>query len=342
MLFNLQAYGKSAVRRLADLGVLTPATVAEHFVWVTDEDLAIFADSGAVASTNAGSNLRLATGICRVRDIMDSGGRVGFGTDGISFSDREDFFAELRLAATCSGCRATFGTGRLDSEQVLRAAGQRRPGGGPAEPGWAAWSPAGTPTCWCCPKTGSSSRPAATTPSRSWTCCWTAPRQPTSTRSWCTGRILMEDGRVTIVDEDQVRGGFAEAVARAGLPALRQVRRWAELGTLVEPYLPDLYRPWYETPIEPAYVVQPPAPAASPGAPPPPAPPCPAAAAGAPAQRCAASAGRGRAAIAGRSADAEHRGEVVAHDAVQLVLGIGGRLTAAASSLTVCSLSRPA
>src|SRR5258708_7183161 len=33
-----------------------------------------------------------------------------------------------------------------------------------------------------------------------------------------------------------------------------EVRRWAELGTLVEPYLPEFYRPWYETPIEPAYV----------------------------------------------------------------------------------------
>src|SRR6516225_856013 len=31
MMFNLRAYGKTAVRRLADLGVLTPDTVLEHF-----------------------------------------------------------------------------------------------------------------------------------------------------------------------------------------------------------------------------------------------------------------------------------------------------------------------
>jgi 5-methylthioadenosine/S-adenosylhomocysteine deaminase len=36
-----------------------------------------------------------------------------------------------------------------------------------------------------------------------------------------------------------------------------EVRRWAELGTLVEPYLPDFYRPWYETPITPAYTYNP-------------------------------------------------------------------------------------
>jgi len=104
-LFNLKAYGKPVVRRLSDLGVLTPETVLEHFVWVTDAELPIFADSGAVASNNPGSNLRLASGICRTRDIMDAGGRVGFGTDGISFSDRDDFFQELRLAAYLQRCR---------------------------------------------------------------------------------------------------------------------------------------------------------------------------------------------------------------------------------------------
>ena len=39
MMFSLQRYGKPAVRRLADLGVLGPRTVLEHFVWVTDDEL---------------------------------------------------------------------------------------------------------------------------------------------------------------------------------------------------------------------------------------------------------------------------------------------------------------
>src|SRR5205085_10595434 len=94
----------------------------EHFVWVTDDELAVFADSGAVASNNPGSNLRLSTGICRVRDIMDAGGRIAFGTDGISFSDRDDFFTELRLACYLQRLPREFGRGRLDSEHVLRAA----------------------------------------------------------------------------------------------------------------------------------------------------------------------------------------------------------------------------
>ena len=275
MLFNLQAYGKSGVRRLADLGVLTPATVAEHFVWVTDEDLAIFADSGAVASANAGSNLRLATGICRVRDIMAAGGRVGFGTDGISFSDREDFFAELRLASYLQRLPREFGTGRLDSEQVLRAAagnGARALGQesrlGSLEAGRYADLLVLSRDRIFFPPGRYDAEPVLDV-------LLDRAEAADIETVLVHGRILMEDGRVTIVDEDQVRAAFAAAVAQRVYRPSAQVRRWAELGTLVEPYLPEFYRPWYETPVEPAYVYNARRPPASPGAPPPPALPVP-------------------------------------------------------------------
>ena len=71
-MFSMERYGKPAVQRLAELGVLSPHAVLEHFVWVTDDEIGMFADSGAVASNNAGSNLRLSSGICRLRDITYS------------------------------------------------------------------------------------------------------------------------------------------------------------------------------------------------------------------------------------------------------------------------------
>jgi 5-methylthioadenosine/S-adenosylhomocysteine deaminase len=84
------------------------------------------------------------------------------------------------------------------------------------------------------------------------------------------GRVLMEGGRVTVVDEARARDRFAEAVAERVYRPSAEVRRWAELGTLVEPYLPGFYRPWYETPIEAAYTYNPRTPPAAPGNPPPP------------------------------------------------------------------------
>jgi 5-methylthioadenosine/S-adenosylhomocysteine deaminase len=269
MLFNLQAYGKTALRRLADLGVLTPATVLEHFVWVTDADLPIFADSGAVASANPGSNLRLATGICRVRDIMEAGGRVAFGTDGISFSDREDFFTELRLATYLQRLPRDFGQGRLDSERVLRAAagnGARALGMegrlGSLEPGRYADLLVVAKDRIFFPPGRYDNEPFLDV-------VFDRAESADIDTVMAHGQVLMEGGRVTVVDEARVRERFAEAVTRRVYQPSAEVRRWAELGALVEPYLPPFYRPWYETPIDPAYTYNPktPPPAPDPGPP---------------------------------------------------------------------------
>ena len=268
MMFNLRAYGRTAVRRLADLGVLTPATVLEHFVWVTDEDMAVFADSGAVASNNPGSNLRLSTGICRVRDIMAAGGRVAFGTDGISFSDRDDFFTELRLACYLQRLPRDFEQGRLDSEQVMRAAAGN-----------------GAHALGLNGKLGSldSGRYADLLIVRKDRIFFPPGRyrgepfldvvldraeSADIDTVMVGGRVLMEGGQVTVVDEARVRDQFAEAVTERVYRPSAEVRRWAALGTLVEPYLADFYRPWYQTAVEPGYVYNPRRSPASPVPPP--------------------------------------------------------------------------
>jgi 5-methylthioadenosine/S-adenosylhomocysteine deaminase len=257
MMFNLRAYGRTALRRLADLGVLTPATVLEHFVWVTDDDLRIFADSGAVASCNPGSNLRLSTGICRLRDIIAGGGRIAFGTDGISFSDRDDFFTELRLACYLQRMPRDFERGRLDSEQVLRAAagnGARALGLegklGSLEPGRYADLLIVDKDRIFFPPGRYSGEPFLDV-------VLDRAESADIDTVMVGGRVLMEAGRITVVDEALVRDRFAEAVAERVYRPSAEVRRWAELGTLVEPYLAGFYRPWYQTPVEPAYVYNP-------------------------------------------------------------------------------------
>ena len=122
MSHSLHTHGKPAMRRLADLGFLGPDVSCAHFVWATDEDIAILSDTGAIAVNNPGSNLRLATGISRVRDIMDAGGAVAFGTDSISFSGDEDFFEEIRLASYLQRVPRSVAAERLSSEQLLGSA----------------------------------------------------------------------------------------------------------------------------------------------------------------------------------------------------------------------------
>ncbi len=71
------------------------------------------------------------------------------------------------------------------------------------------------------------------------------------------GRVLMEGGRVTVVDEDALNERFAEAVQRRIYRLPDHVQRWAELGRLVEPYVIEFYQRWYDTPVEPAYLYNP-------------------------------------------------------------------------------------
>jgi 5-methylthioadenosine/S-adenosylhomocysteine deaminase len=257
MMFNLRAYGRTAVRRLADLGVLTPATVLEHFVWVTDEDLQIFADSGAVASNNPGSNLRLATGICRVRDIMAAGGRIAFGTDGISFSDHDDFFTELRLACYLQRLPREFTQGRMDSEQVLRAAAENGARAVGMEDKLGSLEPGRYADLLIVRKDRIFFPPGRYDREPFLNVVLDRAESQDIDIVMAHGQVLMEGGRVTVVDEAQVRERFAQAVTERVYRASAEVGRWAELGELVEPYLAAVYRPWYETQVEPAYLYNP-------------------------------------------------------------------------------------
>ena len=253
MLYNVAAHGKPAVQRLADLGVLTPETVLAHFIWVTDEELAMFADSGAVCSNNPGSNLRLSSGICRTRDLLDAGGRVGFGTDGISFSDHEDFFQELRLATYLQRTPTTFGEGRLDSTRVLASA---------AEAGAQALGLAGrlgelTPGHLADLLVVKKDRvffpPGRFDAEPSLDVVLDRAESRDIDAVMVGGRVLMEEGRITVLDEAALRSRFTEAVTQRVYRSTPTTQRWAELGALVEPAVVELFSEWYEVPVQAAH-----------------------------------------------------------------------------------------
>ncbi len=253
MLFNLETYGKTAMRRLADIGVLGPDVSCAHFVWATDEDIRILADTGAVAVNNPGSNLRLSTGIARARDILDSGAALAFGTDSISFSDIEDFFQELRLALYLQRIPGELEVGRMDSLEVLRRAAssgarairQEAALGSLAE-GKEADLLVVTKerVAWPQPKYGS------------------MPILDVLLDRACgsdvetvmiAGRIVLDDGRFTTVDEDRILADFAEAGRERVWVSTEQGRREAQLAADVEPYVLDFYRDWALRPLTPAY-----------------------------------------------------------------------------------------
>jgi 5-methylthioadenosine/S-adenosylhomocysteine deaminase len=93
-------YGRSVIRHLDHLGLLDARTVLAHCVWLDDEEIAILARSGAAVVHNPVSNLKLASGIARIPDLLAAGVPVALGTDGAISGNDLDLWMAIRLAAT--------------------------------------------------------------------------------------------------------------------------------------------------------------------------------------------------------------------------------------------------
>lgn len=93
-------YGRSVIRHLDHLGLLDERTVLAHCVHLDDEEIDILAGSGASVAHNPMSNLKLASGVARVPDMLASGINLTLGTDGAISGNDLDMWMALRLAAT--------------------------------------------------------------------------------------------------------------------------------------------------------------------------------------------------------------------------------------------------
>jgi 5-methylthioadenosine/S-adenosylhomocysteine deaminase len=96
---NVKDYGVRPAFHLDRLGMFSRPTLVAHAVHLTDEEIALLAERGVAVSHNPGSNLKLASGIARVPDLLAAGVTVGLGTDSAASNNNLDLFEEIRLAA---------------------------------------------------------------------------------------------------------------------------------------------------------------------------------------------------------------------------------------------------
>lgn len=255
MSFSFEHYGKAAMRRLHDIGVLGPDLCVAHFVWATDEDIDLLVETGTVASNDAGSNLRLSSGIMRARDILDRGGYLGFGTDGISFADREDFFDEIRLATLLQRRPMELASGRLSSEAVLRSAARSGARAVRFENELGSLTPGKDADLLVLRKERAFGPPERYAQSNPLDVILDRVDASDLETVLIRGRAVMRDGNLTLVDEVKVRAAFAEAAAnRLWRYADEAERRWAvELPGEIEPFVLDFYERWTEQPAAPGY-----------------------------------------------------------------------------------------
>jgi len=95
----LEKLGKRTIPALDDAGVLTPGTILHHAIWVSDDDIERIAKSGASTSHNPESNMKTASGLSPVPELLAAGIPVGLGTDGPASNNNLDLFEEMDSAA---------------------------------------------------------------------------------------------------------------------------------------------------------------------------------------------------------------------------------------------------
>ncbi len=92
------AYPGGMVKRLDEIGLLSPRLTLAHCVWARPDELELLAERGVTISVNTSSNLHLHSGIAPVAEMKRAGCRIALGIDGKALDDDDDALRELRLS----------------------------------------------------------------------------------------------------------------------------------------------------------------------------------------------------------------------------------------------------
>jgi 5-methylthioadenosine/S-adenosylhomocysteine deaminase len=112
--------GKRNIEYLHAVGLAGPRTVLAHCVWVNQAELDILQTTGTHVAHCPSSNLKLASGIAPVTQMLEHGISVSLGADGAPCNNRLDMFTEMRTAALLQ--KVQRGPRALPALTVLRMA----------------------------------------------------------------------------------------------------------------------------------------------------------------------------------------------------------------------------
>jgi 5-methylthioadenosine/S-adenosylhomocysteine deaminase len=118
---SIENFGVRPIKRMANLGLLGPNLTAAHCVQINDEDLDLLSEHRAHVAHCPSSNAKLASGIAPVNHLLNKGINVGLGTDGAASNNRQDMFAEMRMAALLAKARTEDATS-IPAAQALEMA----------------------------------------------------------------------------------------------------------------------------------------------------------------------------------------------------------------------------
>ena len=117
-----EKYGCTMVEHLCQLGIFSHRWSCAHSNWVTDGDIDLMAEAGAVAIHNPESNFKLGSGLAPVPKMLQRGVTVALGTDGSSANDNLLMHEAMRFAAVINRPSQAKRSEWISSRDVWRMA----------------------------------------------------------------------------------------------------------------------------------------------------------------------------------------------------------------------------
>ena len=118
--YCVQMYGRRPLRLMEDCGFVGPDVWFAHGIFFNDEELDLLAKTKTGVAHCPSSNMRLGSGICRVREMIDRGIALGLAVDGSASNDSSDMLGEARQALLLQ--RIRYGSAGITAREVLNIA----------------------------------------------------------------------------------------------------------------------------------------------------------------------------------------------------------------------------
>ena len=96
--FTLQAVGMRPLEYMESCGWVGPDVWYAHGIHFNDDELKFLARTGTGVAHCPVSNMKLASGVCRVPDMLKLGVPIGLAVDGSASNDCSNLMAEIRAA----------------------------------------------------------------------------------------------------------------------------------------------------------------------------------------------------------------------------------------------------
>ncbi|HLF82411.1 MAG TPA: 8-oxoguanine deaminase [Anaerolineales bacterium] len=96
--FCLEKFGVRPAKYMRQLGWVGPDVWWAHAIWLDEDEIQMLAETGTGVAHCPSSNMRLGSGIAKIRQMRDSGVKVGIALDGSASNDANDLLLEARMA----------------------------------------------------------------------------------------------------------------------------------------------------------------------------------------------------------------------------------------------------